>query len=131
MTNQSIFIALAILFIHFIADYPMQHATWAETKYKNWSNLLKHTMVYTLITMFLWTRFVSPFVTLNTFLMLGVITFIIHTIQDAITSRITHHLADQKKWGVGLPNMGFFFVLGVDQTLHFTQLFLMYKYLYL
>jgi len=122
-------IVLALLFIHWVADFVMQTDKMAQGKSKNNLDLLNHTLTYSGA----FVAFLMPLVGylfgyneqvwLNVFAF-GGITLIIHTIQDYTTSRINSKLWAEKKvhW--------FFVSIGFDQFLHFAQLILTYKLLF-
>lgn len=121
----SLTIVLIILFIHWIADFVFQTDKMAQGKSKNWSDLLNHTFLYSML-------FFLPMVIIFTYHLGEIdkatvladyficITFICHTITDYFTSRLNSKLWEQKK----VHN--FFVSIGLDQFLHFTQLLLTY-----
>lgn len=121
----------SIIIIHWIADFVLQTDKQAKGKSKNWSDLLMHTAVYSLIwaTPLIIIRIYGGFELLNdTFggvkIMLFIpITFICHTITDYFTSRL-----NAKLWAKGDVH-NFFVSVGFDQVLHYIQLFLTYYYL--
>jgi hypothetical protein len=45
----SLTVILAIIIIHWIADFVFQDEKWALGKSKNWSDLLKHTYLYSMV----------------------------------------------------------------------------------
>jgi hypothetical protein len=104
-------ISLSLLTIHYIADFGFQTDWQAQNKSKNWNALLRHTTVYSLC-FFPWG------------LWFVLVTFLTHTITDAITSRINTRLWQAKKvhW--------FFAMIGLDQLIHFATLALTYRWLY-
>lgn len=124
-------IIIGLLFIHFIADFVFQTDWQAKNKSKDFIALITHTSTYSLlfgillllsfivagIDKFEYYLTVIPFIS---------ITFIIHTIQDYITSRINSFYYKQG------PNKAhqFFVSVGFDQFLHFVQLILTYKLLF-
>lgn len=121
---------LAILAIHYFADFIMQDNWMAQNKWKNNNALLCHTSIYTGI----WFLCGIIYVLFNlneytpwhlTYFML--ITFTFHTIQDWITSKITHELSITASINRNWHN--FFVVVGFDQLLHYVQLFLTFKLL--
>lgn len=128
-------IAFILILIHTIADFLFQTEDMARGKSKNIWKLLKHTTVYTIVFYF---GFVFCYainhqtlsemdLTLKVFWFFP-ITFIFHTITDYITSRITSRLFEKKIYYTGIPNFGAFSVIGIDQVLHYAQLFLTYYY---
>lgn len=96
-------IPLYLLATHFVADFVLQSDWMAINKSKNWTALLTHAFVYSLC--FIWLG-----------LYFFLLTFIFHTITDAVTSRITSALWKQGKrhW--------FFVVIGLDQLIHYLTL---------
>jgi hypothetical protein len=123
-----------ILIIHWIADFVFQDEKWALGKSKNWSDLLLHTFTYSFI--FFWgiaflILYINGRSEDNFWLSLcfALITFIAHTITDYITSRIVSKKFENKHYGSAIPNFGAFTIIGIDQILHYIQLFLTYYYL--
>jgi hypothetical protein len=82
---------LAIIIIHWIADFIMQDEKWALGKSKNWSDLLSHTWIYSVV-FFGLLPFLNPLFDIGITFYQGfyffLITFITHTITDYITSRV-------------------------------------------
>jgi hypothetical protein len=121
----------AIIFIHWIADFVFQDEKWALGKSKNWSDLLAHTATYTLMwwspimVLLIFYSNTLPITGTQVFGFLG-ITFIAHTITDYFTSRIVSKKFANKHYGSAIPNFGAFTVIGIDQVLHYVQLFLTY-----
>ena len=116
-------IVLAIILIHWLADFVFQTDKMARGKSKNWNDLLSHTGTYS----FIWFCFVPFYVLLNldtyvewTGTLFVLITFIAHTITDYFTSRL-----NSKLWAKGDVH-NFFVSIGGDQVLHYTQLLLTY-----
>ena len=101
---------LILLSVHFVADFVLQTDWQARNKSKNWEALARHVGVYTLcfIPFAVWafpmgdSRAV-PFV---------VITFVLHFITDAITSRI-----NSRMWAAKRVH-AFFVGIGADQLSH-------------
>ncbi len=117
----------SIIIVHWFADFLMQDEKWALGKSKNWSHLLKHTTTYSLCWLFLgslyWVFTKSfPTIPLNLWYFV-IITFIFHTITDYFTSRIVSKKFENKEYGSSIPNMGAFSIIGIDQVLHYIQLF--------
>lgn len=108
----------------------MQDEGWALGKSKNWSDLLKHTATYSMC--WLWFAslhwiIIKPFpdvpLALWTFV---IITFVAHTITDYFTSRIVNKKFTKGEYGTAIPNTGAFTIIGIDQVLHYIQLFTTY-----
>ena len=114
-------IAVYILLIHWVADFVLQTDKQAKGKSKNWSDLLSHTLTYSLVWLstitFCWDdgdMGAHYFIKSITF---TAITFICHTITDYYTSRL-----NAKLWAKG-DSHNFFISVGFDQVLHYIQLF--------
>jgi hypothetical protein len=131
-------IALYIVIVHWIADFIFQAEEWAENKSRSNAHLFIHVSMYTVIWSLLGSfLLVSPCdasvfgycVDLPKFGSFLGITFIAHFITDYITSRIVKRRFEAKYYGSPIPNFGAFTVIGFDQALHYTQLFLTYHFL--
>jgi len=130
-TKLNLYIVLYLLFAHWVADFIFQTDKMAKGKSSDNIQLLSHTVVYSsimcfllailsLILTFYFDTFFHPIqVTFFT-----LITFVIHTIQDYITSRINTKLYNKGKIHE------FFVSIGFDQFLHFVQLLLTYNLLF-
>ncbi len=129
----NIWLVLAVLIIHWLADFIFQDEKWAVTKSKSNRSLLKHTTTYTLV----WAFFIVPIWLINTIgegvklfdgntniIYFLPITFVIHTITDYYTSRLNAKLYIKGKFGGSIPNWGFYSSIGLDQVYHYVQLFL-------
>jgi hypothetical protein len=112
----------AIIIIHWIADFVFQDEKWALSKSKNWSDLLSHTSVYSIV----WIIPMFFMLPLNHVLVFWFITFLAHTITDYFTSRIVSKKFENKHYGSAIPNFGAFTIIGIDQLLHYIQLFTTY-----
>lgn len=123
MSLAEIFI---ILLIHWVADFILQTDKQAKGKSENWNALLDHTCTYSLFWFFAGLIF-SSYLNDNyaNIAMFTSFTFICHTITDYFTSRLNSYL-----WKRG-DSYKFFISVGFDQILHYVQLFLTYKYLFL
>lgn len=115
----AIYAVLYIIVVHLVADFFMQTKYMAENKSKNWWALSSHVLVYSWATSMLW---ILKFDVFQVQYIFG-ITFICHFITDAVTSRITAWLWSRKHVRL------FWVIIGMDQTAHYTQLFLMYLFL--
>jgi hypothetical protein len=100
----------ALIWIHFIADFILQSDTMALNKSKSVKWLLIHAAVYA-IPFLIW----GPL-----FCMMA---FITHAVIDFFTSKGTSWLwqRNQRHW--------FFTLIGFDQALHLTMLFLLWGWL--
>lgn len=116
----------SIIIIHFIGDFVLQTDKQAKGKSKNWSDLLSHTGIYSLIWL------IPSLIMFFNQTELGIIkafsfvliTFISHTITDYFTSRL-----NSKLWAKGQTH-NFFVSIGFDQILHYIQLFFTYYLLF-
>jgi len=110
----------SIILIHWFADFVLQTDKQAKGKSKNWSDLLSHTLVYSII----WSLvcMIVGLVMLNwkIVVLFPIITFTCHTITDYFTSRL-----NSKLWEKGQIH-NFFVSIGFDQVLHYVQLFTTY-----
>jgi len=105
---------LTVLTLHWIADFVLQDDYMATNKSTSWKALMLHTMTYTLV----WAPIALYTLGLWKALIFMIVTFICHTIQDRVTSKWTSILYEAKEYRL------FFNVIGADQLLHYTQLFL-------
>ena len=100
---------LAIIWLHFIADFICQWDEMALKKSESYYWLILHGLIYSLP--FLWFGF-----------LFWIINFVLHTIIDGLTSRVNKILYEKHRhW--------FFVNIGFDQALHMTCLYLTYNYL--
>jgi hypothetical protein len=107
--EMTTWIFLALMSVHFLADFVLQSDWMAQGKSKHIWPLTVHVAIYSAcFAIFDWR--------------LAVITFWAHWLTDAITSRINIRLWAAKKvhW--------FFVSVGFDQLLHAWQLVLTYQY---
>lgn len=119
-------IIIAIIIIHWIADFVLQTDKQAKGKSKNWEDLLNHTFIYSTIFGIVSCFFLpvnKPYYGVYLPIIFFIITFICHTITDYFTSRL-----NSKLWEKGQVH-NFFVSIGFDQVLHYIQLFLTYKLL--
>lgn len=119
---------LAILFIHFVADFIMQSDWMAQNKSKNWTALSMHVAVY-MIGLFGGVGALLAIPEPDEATLLQALAFVgvngvLHFITDAITSRINSRLwaAKEVHW--------FFVSVGFDQFIHYTCLFLTFIWLF-
>jgi hypothetical protein len=111
--DVNIYIILYIISVHFIADFLCQTDWMALNKSKNNYALGSHVGVYTIVL----------FLTSGWFIW-AIVNGILHFITDYITSRITSKLWAEKKVRL------FFNVIGLDQLIHYTCLFITYVILF-
>ena len=115
-------IPLSYLVVHFIGDFILQNDWMAINKSRSWKALLVHTSLYSVCFFMAGWRFV-------------LITFFLHTIVDAITSRILTRLwfvrldediwSEPPRWVLhydAITRHWFFVVIGLDQLIHFACL---------
>ncbi|RUP42182.1 MAG: DUF3307 domain-containing protein [Acinetobacter sp.] len=126
--TQIVTIPLALMLSHWVADFLCQTDWMAQNKSKSWRALLLHTFTYSTVMSILFTGYTTLAgfeFSLMLFFQFWFITFISHTATDYVTSRWTSKLWQQQKvhW--------FFVVIGFDQLMHYTQLLLTFKWLYL
>jgi hypothetical protein len=105
---------LWVLTAHWFADFVCQTQWQAANKSKDWVALSEHVLCYSLIMAM--AMILSP---LSTPMWVGfvLITMIAHFVTDAVSSRITARLYVKKDYH------NFFVVIGLDQLLHYAQLF--------
>ena len=133
-----------ILIVHFVADFIFQTDKEAKGKSKNLSDLLSHTITYSMIWFCIGVLLTLLVILPNILFVIyfTIITFICHTITDYFTSRLNSKLLPPIK-SVFIENNttemlaypknsswhNFFVGVGGDQILHYIQLFLTYYYL--
>lgn len=127
-----IWIVLAILFIHWMADFIFQSDWQAKNKSKSNKALFEHITAYCSIwsiAIVLYTGYdlfahyyhpIHGYIWMLNLVLFLVITFACHFVTDYFTSRL-----NSKLWAAGKVHE-FFVSVGFDQLLHFTQLFLTY-----
>ena len=125
---MSINIIIAIIIIHWIADFVDQSEREATEKSRNPTMLTAHIIGYTVVWMFA----ISVYELFNkhsdTKLFLFIpITFVCHWLTDYFTSKVNTGLAIEAKRTTKWHD--FFVNVGFDQMLHYIQLFLTYYYL--
>ena len=119
-------LVLWVIFAHWVADFVCQTHWQASNKSKNWNALTRHVASYTAIMSALcFPLFFGWSVWPGRLAIFAGVTFVVHFCTDAITSRITSRLYAKGDWH------NFFVVVGFDQFLHYTQLFLTVAWLVL
>ena len=118
MSDQSIF--FTILIVHFLADFCLQTDEQAQRKSFDIHFLNYHVATYSLV----WFLFLLgldnvKFINVLYFI---IITYISHFTTDYITSRIGKTFWDKKDTHNG------FVVVGIDQILHYVQLYYCFHY---
>lgn len=130
---------LQIVFAHWVSDFMLQSSWMATNKSKDWRALLAHAVTYTasmMVLMFcmaiLFASTVIKFNMINGIILAMspsaymawiLLNGVLHLITDAITSRIT-----AKLWAKGDMH-NFFVVVGFDQMIHYTCLFVTLCYM--
>src|SRR5688572_26853683 len=123
-------IILAIIFIHFVADFLCQTDNMALNKSKSLYWLGVHVLTYTAVLLFAsfflffylegfkWTGSLWKFG-----LSYALVNGILHFVTDFFTSKLTNRLwhLESKHW--------FFVAIGFDQMIHYFCLFVSYEYL--
>jgi hypothetical protein len=106
--NIPLGIVLAIIWCHFIGDFPLQCNWMAHNKWNKIVPLIFHSFFYGLpfILFFGWNFFI--------------VTSLLHGAVDFFSSKITHVLWEKKKSG------WFFRVIGFDQAIHYSLLLMTY-----
>jgi hypothetical protein len=136
ITLEQIGYILLILFIHYVADFIFQNERWAQAKSYDFDQLLNHTMVYSMF----WAACGSIFILIRMFyyndspetyrvmwllnFLYTMITFVVHTATDYISSKPVKQYFIDKKYGSAIPNWGAFSAIGLDQWVHYVQIFL-------
>lgn len=110
---------LIILLTHFVADFILQTHKQAINKSSNIWYLLAHTGVYSAV----WSLVSMFILPIPIAIIFTLITFGAHTATDYVTSRIVKRLFSRQDYHNG------FVVIGIDQMLHYVQLYLTFKYL--
>jgi len=134
---------LGIIIIHWFADFVMQDEKWAISKSKDNNALLHHALTYSIVWLygafflFSWNKIIigqsDESITLKWLLTYSLlfteITFVAHFITDYFTSRIVSKMFAENKYGSPIPNFGAFTVIGIDQVVHYVQLFFTYQFI--
>lgn len=110
---------VAILFVHYIADFLCQTDWMGNNKSKELLPLLVHVTLYSAVFFIIGILF-YPF---DYTLAFCTFTVIAHFLTDFITSKLSHSMYLQKRFRF------FFNIIGFDQFLHAAQLILTYKFL--
>lgn len=104
-------LVLALLTVHFIADFVLQTDWQAKNKWTNPIALSRHVLTYGACFL--------PFGLTYALFTMG-----IHGCVDAVTSKATHWLWEEKKVHQ------FFEVIGLDQLIHVFSLILLWQFLH-
>lgn len=126
MTYTLLFIT--ILCTHWVADFVLQTDKQAKAKSKNFLQLISHTGVYSLVWLFVLLILCGYGImgAQNSvdILLFALITWASHTLIDFITSKINSSL-----WTKGQVH-NFFVSIGLDQVLHYIQLWFTFLFLF-
>ena len=121
-----VWVYLYIVLVHWISDFILQSNEMAQNKSTSNVWLTKHVIVYTMVTNVLWIPIIFvlnlKLLTFEYFLAMSLI-FVTHWITDYITSKL-----NSKYWRLK-DTHSFFVSIGFDQLLHYTQLFLIFRFL--
>lgn len=131
---MSVTIILTIIIVHYIADFVFQTDEMAINKSKSNKHLFQHVGIYSSIWLLGGILYILPVMNISSELewenlilkfciVFPVVTFICHFIIDYLTSRWSSYLYQKGE------RHNFFLVIGFDQVLHYTQLFLTFKLL--
>ena len=101
---------ILVIWVHFIADFILQSNAMAINKSKNIKYLFFHCLTYSIPMLLFGWKF-------------ALINGAAHFFVDFVTSKITAYLwsINQRHW--------FFVIVGLDQAIHLTCLFLSIKYI--
>lgn len=113
---------LALLGLHWLADFVFQSHWMATNKSKSLAALSIHVITYS-STVLVGCVLINTDKPLTNSLWFGLLTFICHWITDYFTSKVNARLYQQNKIH------DFFVMVGFDQLLHYTQLLICYKLL--
>lgn len=133
-------IAFILIVIHYIADFMAQTEEMATGKSKSLKLLCYHTYVYTAIFAYVFILYLLFHLGMGHHKLYEInltpkilwffpITFVFHTAIDYVSSRITARKFEKKEYYTGIPNMGAFSIIGLDQLFHYGTLFLTYHLL--
>jgi len=120
MTPSLLFVI--ILLVHWLADFILQTHLQASNKSKNLIALLSHTFNYSIV----WSIVILFVILPNLFdlFLFFLITFITHTLIDYFTSKQTAKLYAIQDYH------NFFVIIGLDQILHYLQLWFTFQLLF-
>ena len=121
-------LTLYFLFVHWFADFRLQTEHMALRKSTSNYYLGMHVTVYSVVTIFFWWLcflITGQHASVLQYFLAFVALFAMHFATDYVTSRITGKLYAAKKVGL------FFDVIGIDQWLHYAQIYLVYNFIIL
>ena len=114
---------LGLMFFHWIADFILQTEHMAKRKSVSNYYLGYHVVIYTTASMILWLllfTILGRYYSILGYILAYLTMFILHFSTDYVTSRITSRLHKENK----IHN--FFVVIGLDQWLHYVQIYITY-----
>lgn len=114
---------LSIIFIHWVADFVLQFPKMKTKKSTNLFWLFTHILVYSTTWLFIGFFIFKP----DQVLLFTTVTFVLHFITDFLTSRWTAYL--YKKDNIH-GSFGLMTIVGLDQFLHYAQLFITYQLIF-
>ncbi len=123
---------LLLIGFHYIADIVFQTDKRALNKSKRYSYLFKHTLMYTLvygILMFLYTIYYNYNIT--SWILFMVLILVTHTQTDYKTSRLVKNKYEKGEYYTKIPNRGMYSIIGLDQLIHYIQIFGFYYIFYI
>lgn len=106
---------VALLAIHWLADFVLQTHWQAQNKSKRWDALLRHVGSYTVV-LFFAVPFIAPQAGYQAWLIFTAVNGVLHLATDYFTSRWSSALYAKQDWH------NFFVVIGLDQLIHQTTL---------
>lgn len=125
---------LLLIIIHFVGDFIFQTSEMSMRKSISFRWLSYHAIVYSVVLWFGAEFFLPMFPNLEALILFVWVNFACHFVTDGITSRITaymwkRHEANhtERVWGETWAHF-FFVVIGFDQVIHYSCLFLTYQY---
>ena len=127
---ETFLIPFIIICVHYVADFIFQAEEWANNKSKSNTALFKHVITYSslwILPAYALLANLRPGESSEWYvysaLLFFILTFLSHFITDYITSRIVSKRFADKYYGSPIPNLGAFSIIGLDQVLHYAQLF--------
>lgn len=134
MSLSTLIGVLIIIWSHYIGDFVMQLDQMARNKSKCNKALRSHIYWYTATlfvgAVFLFNNTNNITTAISMASVFAVVNGVVHFYIDYVTSRV-----GSKKYAAGqlgstkFPNFGFYSVIGLDQALHYTVLFITYYFL--
>jgi hypothetical protein len=119
---------LFIILVHWVSDFVLQTQHMSTRKSSSNYYLTLHVVIYSFATILGW-ALVLPLLGIHLYSgpvwLAFLLIFVTHWITDYFTSRRTSKLYKEERYH------DFFVVIGFDQVLHYTQLFLIFNYIIL